>query len=264
MSHMQTPPTHDREHGLLHRPQCCGLLPMRASQPFDGSPSQSAKPSAHSAHAPRTHRTPAAHAAPHAPQCAALVRVSTSQPLAALPSQSPNAPRQSGAHRPATHAGCALGVGAHAIPQQFATVIDTHARSGGTSGAVASKAGASATASCGPSSGAGASAAVSGASAPASGTAGPSTGGDGASAPASPPGHTQADHTPSGPHSCDPAAPPGQAHDSTRPRAPHDAGGSPAQATRAEKRATMRVSDRMAPCYARRGAGVDADRVSRG
>lgn len=262
MSHMQTPPTHDREHGLLHRPQCCGLLPMRASQPFDVSPSQSANPSAQPEHAPRTHRTLAAHAAPHAPQCAALVRVSTSQPLAALPSQSPNAPRQSGAHRPATHAGCALGGAWHATPQQFVAVVDTHARSGGASGA-----GASTATSRGPSSGAGASAAASGASAPASGAAGPSAGGgaSSASAPASGVGrHTQAVHTPSGPHSCDPAAPPGQAHDSTRPRAPQDAGGSPAQATTAEKTATMRASDRMVTCYARGPSGVDADRVSRG
>jgi hypothetical protein len=82
------------------RPQFAAAVLRLASQPFEATPSQLAKPAAHAptAHAPPTHVDVALaseHAAPHAPQWATEVVVFVSQPLVITPSQLP---------KPALHA----------------------------------------------------------------------------------------------------------------------------------------------------------------
>ena len=83
----------DPAQALPHAPQFA-VPESAASQPFEATPSQSAKPERHAMrHVPAVQTGAALGAAaqvvPHAPQCAVLTRVSTSHPLAAMPSQLP-------------------------------------------------------------------------------------------------------------------------------------------------------------------------------
>ncbi|MFO0602212.1 MAG: hypothetical protein U0324_03510 [Polyangiales bacterium] len=75
-------------------PQWAAEVRVSASQPLDGSMSQSAKPASQAyEQAPAAHEAAAwarvAQAMPQPPQWAVVVRVSVSQPLASLPSQLP-------------------------------------------------------------------------------------------------------------------------------------------------------------------------------
>jgi hypothetical protein len=110
------------EQAFPQAPQLPRLVASLASQPFAGSPSQSAKPSLQAA----IPQTPAAqfgvalgrlHAAPQAPQFAMLVLVFTSQPSDATPLQSPVPALQVAMmHAPPTHPGVAF-ARAQALPQ---------------------------------------------------------------------------------------------------------------------------------------------------
>lgn len=78
-----------------HAPQWSTLVLRLTSHPFNGLPSQSAKPGLHRTkrHAPSVQSLVALarlHARPQAPQWSALVRVFTSQPSATMPLQSAN------------------------------------------------------------------------------------------------------------------------------------------------------------------------------
>jgi len=81
-------------HALPHAPHWVGSLTMSTSQPFDGSPSQSAQPTSHvKPHSPATHVAAelcdgTGHTFPHSPQLARSVEVSVSHPFDRLPSQS--------------------------------------------------------------------------------------------------------------------------------------------------------------------------------
>lgn len=78
-------------------------------------------------HAPLRH-VRALHDRPHAPQCAVLIASSTSQPSDGLPLQSAKPARHTTPQTPETHvAADAPGPTAHATPQQFVGVVDTHA-----------------------------------------------------------------------------------------------------------------------------------------
>jgi hypothetical protein len=84
-------------HATAHVPQWAGSAARFASQPFEITPSQSAKPGRQPTkpQAPPVHDGIAfgsAHTWPHPPQFASSVARSASQPFDAWPSQSPNPP----------------------------------------------------------------------------------------------------------------------------------------------------------------------------
>jgi hypothetical protein len=105
-----------------HEPQSESVSSRFVSQPFAGSPSQSAKGATHAnPHDPALHVETAlagsGHTLPHAPQCAGVESVSTSQPLAMRPSQSANGSMQLNPQLPARQFETALAGAEHTIPQ---------------------------------------------------------------------------------------------------------------------------------------------------
>jgi hypothetical protein len=127
------PPTHAAlplgyaGHAFGHDPQCDGSLRVSISQPFFGSPSQSANPGAHCPIAqPPLKQTGAAlgstQVLPQPPQLFLSVASDASQPLLGFPSQSPVPEAQGvGLHWPARQTSEAPHAFAHE-PQYFAFV----------------------------------------------------------------------------------------------------------------------------------------------
>ena len=119
------PPEHTwpAAHVVPQVPQFALSVRASTSQPFDGSPSQSAKPVRHAAipQRPPLHAAVAfgsTHARPHAPQLAALVSRSVSQPFGAMPSQSPVFASQcTMVHAPPTHPSVDTCGSAQTVPQ---------------------------------------------------------------------------------------------------------------------------------------------------
>ena len=126
------PKGHPVRHSAPHSPQLFGSALGLASQPFDGSRSQSAKPMLHAAmtQVPLTHimvALGALQAFPQLPQLFASLCMLVSQPFDGLPSQSAKAALHVAmTHWELTQAGVALGR-EHIAPQlpQFNTSVTT-------------------------------------------------------------------------------------------------------------------------------------------
>lgn len=117
-------------HARPQPPQSVVLLRVFTSQPFEGNPSQSAKPGRQlpTAHVPPRQAATAlgsAHIAPQAPHAITLVRRFVSQPLTALPSQLAKPAEQAKPHVLAAQVGVAFAGAEHGAPQlpQFATEV---------------------------------------------------------------------------------------------------------------------------------------------
>ena len=108
-----------RAQALPQAPQCETSPASVTSQPLASTPSQLARPAAHTdaVQAPERQVRPSVQALPQAPQFASSLATSCSQPLAGEPSQSAHPAAQARAQAPAAQVGAAWGAAAHATPQ---------------------------------------------------------------------------------------------------------------------------------------------------
>ena len=117
-------------HTLPHAPQLAALEASVTSQPFEGAPSQSAKPEVHAkehiaAEQVGEELAREGHATPQRPQLPAAVKRLTSQPFDAMPSQSAKPSLQAKPHAPAAQVARALAGAGHALSHapQWATLV---------------------------------------------------------------------------------------------------------------------------------------------